>query len=47
MTQLFLCEKPQGARPTGDPDVFATEAQRYLRVWTGCEERWYRMERKA
>jgi hypothetical protein len=36
--ELFLCEKPQGVRPTGEPDVFATENARYLRVG----ERWFR-----
>jgi hypothetical protein len=45
--ELFFCAKPQGARPTGEPDVFATEQQRYLRVRTKGEERWYRMEKKA
>jgi hypothetical protein len=50
--QLFACDRPLGASPTGEAESSAgatyttwrTETREYLRIERGNSERWFRQE---
>lgn len=50
--QLFACQRPQGASPTGEAEIRAgatyttwrTEAREYLRIERGQSEIWFEVQ---